>query len=126
MARMFPERARPSAPASERLVHERLRETLDDGYVVFHSVAWHGRGAKPDGEIDFVIAHPTLGLLLLEVKGGRIGTDPASGVWTSRDQAGEIHVIKDPYAQALAAKHELVDEIRADARWPGGRRCQIG
>ena len=113
-------------PNSERVVHARLRETLDDSFVVFHSVAWHGRGAKPDGEIDFVVAHPTLGLLLLEVKGGEIAINPKTGVWTSRNEGGEVNVIKDPYAQALTAKHELVDEIRADARWPGGRRCQIG
>ena len=72
LARMFPERIRHSidgveVPSSERQVFDALRCGLDDDYVVFHSVAWHGRGRKPDGEADFLIAHPDLGLLVLEV-----------------------------------------------------------
>ncbi len=82
---MFPERPRAGAPTSERRVYEQLARTLDDRFVVFHSLAWHGRGKKPDGEADFVIAHPDLGMLVLEVKGGGIAHDPVRGKWTSQD-----------------------------------------
>lgn len=123
---MFPERALESMPSSERQVFDALRRSLDDEYVVFHSVPWHGRGKKPDGEADFLIAHPDLGLLVLEVKGGGILVNPKTGAWLSEDRAGELHPIKDPFEQALAAKHELIADIRSDARWPDGRSCQIG
>ena len=89
MARMFPERLTADAPSSERRVHEALRTGLDGSFVVFHSVSWHGRNRKPDGEVDFLVAHADLGLLVLEVKGGQIGIDPRRGTWLSKDGQGE-------------------------------------
>lgn len=56
-------------PSSEREVFEALRCALGQDFVVFHSVSWRGRGKKPDGEADFLIAHPDLGLLVLEMAG---------------------------------------------------------
>ena len=115
---MFPERPRAGAPTSERRVHEHLARTLDDRFVVFHSLAWHGRGKKPDGEVDFLIAHPDLGMLVLEVKGGGIAYDPVRGKWTSEDRDRIVHEIKDPWNQALDARGFLRDELSADKRWP--------
>jgi hypothetical protein len=66
VAQMFPERPRADAGASERLVHEHLARALDDRFVVFHSLACHGRGKKPDGEVDFLVAHPDPGMLVVE------------------------------------------------------------
>ena len=126
MARMFPERLTMDAPTSERRVHEGLRTGLDDSFVVFHSVSWHGRNRKPDGEVDFLVAHADLGLLVIEVKGGQIGIDPRRGTWLSKDGQGEIHDIKDPYDQALTAKHTLIKEIADDRRWQSGRDVLIG
>jgi hypothetical protein len=126
MARMFPERLTADAPTSERKVHEALRTGLDDSFVVFHSVSWHGRNRKPDGEVDFLVAHADHGLLVIEVKGGQIGVDPRAGTWLSKDGMGEIHVIKDPYDQALTAKHTLIKEIADDRRWSSGRDVLIG
>ncbi|HUT76129.1 MAG TPA: nuclease-related domain-containing protein, partial [Polyangia bacterium] len=125
---MFPERLSATADIanSERRVHEALRTTLDDSFVVFHSLTWHGRGRKPDGEVDFLVAHAELGLLVIEVKGGQIAVDPVRGKWLSKDGRGDVHEIKDPYAQALAAKHELVREITSDRRWQSGRDVLMG
>ena len=126
MARMFPERLTGDQPASERRVHEALRLGLDDTFVVFHSVSWHGRNRKPDGEVDFLVAHADLGLLVIEVKGGQIGIDPRRSTWLSKDAQGEIHDIKDPYDQALTAKHTLIKEIADDRRWQSGRDVLMG
>ena len=125
MARMFPERPRATSPDSERRVFNELKATLDDEFVVFHSVAWHGRRGKPDGEVDFLVAHPN-GLLVLEVKGGGIGFEATTASWFSIDRHGERFQISDPFTQALTGKHQLIAEIRADPRWPDGRPCQIG
>ena len=105
---------------------EALSTTLDDQFVVFHSVAWHANSRKPDGEADFLIGHPDLGFLAVEVKGGAIDFDASKARWTSRDRHGETFPIKDPFTQALNAKHELVRELLDDGRWPRGRRVQMG
>ncbi len=125
MARTFPERPRATSPDSERRVLDALKTTLDDDFVVFHSVAWHGRRGKPDGEVDFLIAHPN-GLLVLEVKGGGIEFEATTASWFSTDRHGERFHIADPFTQALTGKHQLIAEIRADPRWPNGRPFQIG
>ena len=125
MARFFPERPPEDTADSEVRVFSAL-EGLDDRFTVFHSVSWHRGDGKPDGEADFVIAHPELGLLVIEVKGGGIDFDASSRRWTSRDGKGAVHLIDDPFDQALSAKHALLKEIRSDPRWPPRRRVQIG
>jgi hypothetical protein len=125
MAKMFPERLPehisndPSRDA-ERAVYEALR-LLPDPYTIFYSVAWLSRradsGAK-DGEADFVVAHPDLGILVLEVKGGTIAFDADTGEWTTRTRHGNLHVIKDPVAQARTSKHELRRKLQDLPNWP--------
>lgn len=100
---------------TECKVYEKLRDELDDSFVVFYSSPWIGvnqRGQEIDGECDFVIAHPVLGLLALEVKGGQIDYDPKTKQWTSKDRYGQEHSIKDPVSQALKSKHKLVEKLK--------------
>ena len=58
---------------AERRVYEALADLLGPEHCVFYSVAWltkaAGQAAR-DGEADFVVAHPEMGVLVLEVKGG--------------------------------------------------------
>ncbi len=61
----------------ERDVAQALIEQLPADSVVYHSYPWlrperHDRGNTflKEGEADFVIVMPDLGLLVLEVKGG--------------------------------------------------------
>lgn len=106
--------------AAEIKVYKRLAEILDESFTVFYSRPWLGltpSGAERDGECDFVIAHADYGLLTIEVKGGAIGYEPASGRWTSRDRYGFTHSIKDPVAQARTAKHVLLDKLRKSSDW---------
>ena len=60
---------------SERLLYDAFIEQLSDDYFCFHSYPW----LRPnrdltlrEGEADFVILHQTLGMLILEAKGGLI------------------------------------------------------
>ncbi len=105
MARAFPPSVPSTAPASERRVFEALSR-LDDDWLVFHSVAWQGpRGQRQgDGEADFVVAHPTRGILVLEVKGGEISL--RDGRWFSTNHRGEIFPV-DPFGQLRHSKHVL-------------------
>jgi len=60
---------------SERLVYLAFRE-LPSGYVVMHSFPWlrprrdFANEPLAEGEADFVVLHPELGVLVVEVKGG--------------------------------------------------------
>jgi Nuclease-related domain len=66
-----------------------LREQLLEPYVVYSNVAWLTKvdGDEPrDGEADFVVAHPELGIMVIEVKGG--GIRRAGGQWESVDRTG--------------------------------------
>jgi hypothetical protein len=121
----------PISPATrsdaERALYAAFRDELDDGYIVFHGVAWHGvdpSGRPRDGEADFVIAHPQRGVLVLEVKGGVIAWDPASGVWTSTSRGGHVATIHNPFEQARESKYALRNHLRAAV--PDLGRINIG
>src|SRR5262249_55031294 len=100
MARMIPVDNRLAASGAERKVFRALHDGLSDGWTVLQSVSWLQRrpgDAASDGEADFVLVHPALGGLILEVKGGEIRFDSATGCWFSRDRRGVAHEIKDPF-----------------------------
>lgn len=79
MARMIPSGGpQDNDSFAEGLIYGLLKAQLDDRFTVIHSLPWLCSKAKeiddsyaPTGEIDFLILHPELGALALEVKGGR-------------------------------------------------------
>lgn len=105
---------------AEVRVYDRLAAVLDDSFTVFYSSPWLGTdhlGNERDGECDFMIAHPRMGYLTLEVKGGGISFDPEERQWWSTDRDGFRFRIKDPVEQARSAKHELLAKLRATRHW---------
>jgi hypothetical protein len=124
----FPEELKTGRNAAEYAVFEALLDELPDDYLVIHRLRWlaqPGQGRAFDGECDFLIAHPARGLMVLEVKGGQLGVDPATGRWTSRNANGEVHETRDPYEQATTAKHVLERRLKALPKWRG-RHVPIG
>lgn len=83
-------------------------------FQAFHSITWVGQGNRTVGEIDFLIAHPDYGVLVLEVKGGdvTIQRDGNRNVWYSRDYYGNLHEIGDPCQQAERNRRELGEYLR--------------
>ena len=116
MARMYPARIRDATKSqAERKLYDVLREGLPNDYAVFHSVAWLARDPRSgaqDGEADFVVAHPTRGVLVIEVKGGRILYDGALGQWYSGPYA-----IQDPFEQARGNKYSLLAKVKDLPYW---------
>ncbi len=116
MARMFPKSIAPGTTSkAERQLFRQFQEQLPDEFTVLHSVAWTRRRRNrrdSDGEADFVILHPTLGLLVIEVKGGQITVDGSTGQWNSTDTRGHVHNIKNPFDQARNSMHSVVGLIR--------------
>lgn len=66
-------------------VYQALQQ-LSDGYVVFHSFRWLGEPGqyRSEGEGDFIIFHPTKGILSIEVKSGGIGYEEGSWIQINR------------------------------------------
>jgi hypothetical protein len=92
---------------SERRVAAALR-ALPDDWTVLHHVSWQSKrgGRQGDGEADFLVIHPKKGLLVIEVKGGKI--EIHEGRWSTIDRHGDRHQIKNPYEQATDSKHALL------------------
>lgn len=111
-----------SLRSAEVKVYDLLSEKLGAGWTVFYSRPWLGltpSGEEKDGECDFVVMHPAHGYIAIEVKGGGISRDPRTDQWLSRDRDGIRHKIKNPIAQAVASKHELLKQVGKLNRWPG-------
>ncbi len=123
MAKFYPERfpqwaADESGRSAERKVFDSLA-SLGDDFTVFYSVSWQVRsrhGAR-DGEADFIVAHPDLGVLIIEVKGGRIRYDANTQQWFSIDRYNIKHLIKDPVQQARNSKGALLTKLKELPFW---------
>jgi hypothetical protein len=109
----------PTDSAAERRLYEGFLEQLDDAFVIYHSVDWvvGGRAGRDEGEADFVITHPELGLLALEVKGGRVAYDAATKRWTQTGHSGSHGLDEDPFHQSKGAMHSLVRILEAQPGW---------
>src|SRR3712207_2803593 len=99
MALRFPSSLHDAVPPSEVRTYEAL-SALDDTWRLFHSVVWQGlrHGRQADGEADFVLMNPRYGIIVLEVKGGRVEVE--GGTWYSVDRDNAKHRIKNPFTQA--------------------------
>jgi len=116
MARMYPKPIRPDTRShAERKLYAEFQSQLTDDFVVFHSVWWQVRDTATgvrDGEADFVLAHPDFGILLVEVKGGRIRYDGQTGQWFSNNNP-----IKDPFEQGREGKYSLLEKLKELPYW---------
>jgi hypothetical protein len=104
---------------------------LPEDLVVIYSANWlyrDTRGRLNEGEADFTILSQHGGVLAVEVKGGGVSFDAATGLWFSVDRNGEQHAIKDPFKQASKERHALLDQITGHASWRqwSGKRLTIG
>jgi superfamily I DNA/RNA helicase len=101
-------------------VYRKLQNVLEDPFVVYYSRPWIGLtpyGEEKDGECDFLIAHPNLGILVIEVKGGGVAYDPEKEKWTSCDRWGFTHNIKNPVQQAISSKYQILNKLNDSSVW---------
>jgi hypothetical protein len=125
MARMVPELDESQLAvvesAAERRFYKLCQSELPAEWCVLFSTPWVGTtpsGRRYDGEADFIILAPGLGLLVVEVKGGGVSYNPSDGVWESVDRNGRRHRLsKSPFRQATAEKHQVLQILRNDTRW---------
>lgn len=112
----------------EKAVAKALLAGLDDEWLIYYSYSWVQAGPKrlQEGEADFVLLHPRWGLLVVEVKGGRVEFDPADQLWRQNSR-----VMKEsPFVQAQRNLYAILDRIhntRPLSAPPGKRlRCPYG
>ncbi len=97
-----------------------LDAQLSDEFTVLHSVAWISKPATSgprDGESDFLVVHPRFGVLVIEVKGGRVALDYRGQKWISVDRNGIEHTIKNPFEQAKRGKFGILEKLRENPAW---------
>lgn len=99
----------------EPTVYKLLRQGLNDEYTVIHSLPWLCAAVRdidknfaPTGEIDFLVVHPDLGVLALEVKSGRYRVEGAVFVRNSSEPS------KNPISQVRRNVHGLTKWLGAD------------
>ncbi len=111
MARIYPDPMRPTSSTAEKRLYRLFQDELSDAFIVIHGARWIAKKPqqKTNGEVDFLVIHPELGILLLEVKGGGIRVE--RDTWYSRDASGELHVIKDPVHQVQDSLYALRDHL---------------
>lgn len=97
--------------AGERRTAERLEQKLDDDYLLWYDVPVGPKNSHPD----FVVLHPSRGLLILEVKDWRL-----ESIQTASKQTWEILVngapksVFNPIEQARHYAHQVVDALSRD------------
>lgn len=105
---------------AERKVAELLTTIHSDDGVAYHSVHLPKHRKQVMGEADFVVLWKGA-ILVLEVKGGRIGRTN-DGVWYSIDRHGAQHPLRrSPWVQAKDAAFALLDVLRQhsdEGGWP--------
>ena len=119
MARIIPDTDKTrvifSSQAEEQF-YAKCKATLGDSWRVWHSrtlSTMEGDEGLKDNDIDFVCYHPKHGVIVVEVKGGRIRFDAESGLYSSVNRHGESFAIKDPFAQALHWKSRFLRFLKS-------------
>jgi len=124
----------PSLSQAQLLVRDPRRDAelkvlqlLHDAYasdpemLIVYSLRWslfNASGSESDGEVDFLLIHPELPLIFLEVKGGGIQYNPARvPQWTSTDRNGQTHEIDNPFSQVQYSKNSVIAQLLQDPRF---------
>lgn len=95
----------------EREVYVSLKKSLPDDWVVFYHYVYCCRGYRPyDGEADFIILAPKMGILFLEVKQSR-SCESVNGTWYAIDKYNKRTEVKNPFEQAVKNKHSIIEII---------------
>ncbi len=128
MARMIPRITVGKNARGEKKLYVRIQEKLPNDFSVFHSLEYasvSGGAGVVVGEVDFLVVHQKLGLMVVEVKGGdRIEFHPDEGAWYSWDKGGKKYRITDPFVQAKKNINALIGQIRG-ARIFGRRDARL-
>jgi Nuclease-related domain/PhoH-like protein len=111
MAKMIPESLMYYHPTeSEALLLNKLHEGLNDNYTIFYSIRWDSE-EDGDSECDILIFNPDLGILSIEVKGGK-QIEIHDGTYYLTHSNGEKRILKQsPHSQAEASMRYFINRF---------------
>ncbi|MBB4224897.1 3'-5' exonuclease [Variovorax guangxiensis] len=97
--------------SGERRLAERLQQKLDEDYLLWYDVPIGPRQCHPD----FVVLHPSRGLLILETKDWRLDTiqQASRGDWLIAPD-GVAKGVPNPIEQARHQSLQVVDALKRD------------
>lgn len=105
MARMMPAYCPASAPPGESALFVALAaDPATDGWIVLHSLALAEHVRQVEGEADFVVIVPNVGVLVIEVKSHRHFDILDDGRWKLGNDAPTT---RGPFQQAREAMHSI-------------------
>ncbi len=113
MAKMIPSVMSPDikSPAERKIFEWFQNDPSTKEWVVFRSLGISSHQSLVFGEVDFLVAAPYLGVLALEVKGGRVSR--RDGVWIFTDRKGIEHKkSRGPFEQASEAMFSIIETIK--------------
>lgn len=99
---------------SERIVLEALTD-LDDSWRIFRDLQWReieGKNIERSGEIDLIIFHPELGILVIEVKGGSIISQNDEWFYESIYDGSLKKMDTSPFEQARRNHYYLLNKLK--------------
>ena len=107
MARMV-NKISVDAPESEKVVWNALRVGLPEPWAVIHSLNYVAQSGQKrrEGEVDFLLIHPKVGIIALEAKGDAEVSNGPEG-WAFKNHKGEWRKGKSPFEQASTGAREL-------------------
>lgn len=117
MARLYPNTDKVRvifASQAEEQFYQQCK-MLSNDWAVYYSCTLsgiEGEQGLTDNEIDFVLYHPRIGLIVMEVKGGRISYNPDNLQFYTENRFGERFPIKNPFAQALNWKSRFLRYLK--------------
>jgi hypothetical protein len=104
----------------ENEVLKHFMQQLPTDWVVMPSVVWTllSDDRIKDGEADFVVLVPGLGLVVVEVKGSREFKVDDRGIWQRLEANGSWTALKEsPPEQAMRNMYKLVEFLKERYRW---------
>lgn len=123
MSKMIPDTPRDFTPSSLEGVMFDSLSRLPDEYYVFHSfkIVTVRDGIIRESETDFVIFHPSKGILSLEAKAGRVSY--ADGLWYYGSGIEMRH--GGPFEQARANMRRLMSLFEDKGLREEGKHCKF-
>ncbi|MBI4847005.1 MAG: NERD domain-containing protein [Nitrospirae bacterium] len=99
---------------AEKRVLDALSD-LNDDWRIFHNLAWREidqRSGERSGEIDLIIFHPDLGVLVVEVKGGGVKLQDGEWYYVSLFDGSVVSRMHSPIEQAGRSRYYLFDRLK--------------
>lgn len=96
----------------ERDVYKALLDQAPKDWVIryHYPYSWYEGRFLRDGEVDFIVLIPRVGIIFLEVKGSH-GYDSQNGKWFRVDKKLAKEETGNPFDQAMGNKHRLITQL---------------